>query len=415
MFSHCYTANRKAGSLSYLSSVEDPIASHDECTQRSVMDPGVVLRVFRLHWSCACILLLPGSSANNNFPKHRNMPRSDSYTNGSKKRGTATEHAKQPAVMKPNAQTQQYMERAQADRANNTFEFLVSLLADFLIHVLQELCPRFAVQCEDVVFDKIAEWAVTAIEGGQSFYNESELLLHKKMWDVVKRDVLGVPKKHLFVQRCRRISMHCTKGDATNSASTENADNGNRFRRMAEDIFAHDLTPKQKKDPKYQLREGKTLSSKQRSLVNSILRKNMGDARIALYILDRSVPTLLDPPLLRKAPQTAQLQNMLHEFMMWHASLLRWLAEKETDPNTIIARQLSDLNLKQWQSERRRRKWEAHQELRQGAHLAELRDSNNKRFHDMSATEQRVLEDFDCGKLEKLHDDLRVLKPNHWG
>jgi hypothetical protein len=211
MFSHCYTANRKARSLSYLSSVEDPIASHDECTQRAVMDPGVVLGVFRLHWSCACILLLPGSSANNNFPKRRNMPRSDSYTNGSKKCGTATEHAKQPAVMKPNAQTQQYMERAQADRANNTFEFLVSLLADFLIHVLQELCPRFAVQCEDVVFDKIAEWAVTAIEGGQSFYNESELLLHKKMWDVVKRDVLGVPKKHLFVQRCRRQNKRKTQ------------------------------------------------------------------------------------------------------------------------------------------------------------------------------------------------------------
>ena len=106
---------------------------------------------------------------------------------------------------------------------------------------------------------------------------------------------------------------------------------------------------------------------------------------------------------------------MLHEFMNWHGALLKWLAEKETDPDTIMARKLSDLNLKHWQSERRRRKLEAQQELRQGAHLAELRDGNNKRFNDMSATEQRVLEDFDCGKLEKLHDDLRVLKPNHWG
>ena len=51
------------------------------------------------------------------------------------------------------------------------------------------------------------------------------------------------------------------------------------------------------------------------------------------------------------------------------------------------------------------------QQLRQGAHLAELRDSNKKRFHDMSATEQRVLEDYDCGKLQKGHDDVRVRKP----
>jgi hypothetical protein len=316
--------------------------------------------------------------------------------------------------LKPNAQTQQYMEQAQADRADNTFEHLLFLLADFLTHVLRELCPRVAAQCEDVVFDKIADWAATSSDR-PSFYNESELLLHKKMWDVINRDVRGVPKEHFFVQWCRRISIHRTNGDATNSASTENADNGNRFRRMAEDIFARDLTPEQKKDPKYQLREGKTLSSKQRSLVNSILRKNMGDARVASYILDRGVPALLDPPLLRKPAQPVLLQNMLHEFMMWHGALLQWLAEKETDPDTIMARQLSDLNLKQWQSERRRRKWEAQQELRQGAHLAELRDGNNKRFHDMSATEQRVLEDFDCGKLEKRHDDLRVLKPNHWG
>jgi len=46
--------------------------------------------------------------------------------------------------------------------------------------------------------------------------------------------------------------------------------------------------------------------------------------------------------------------------------------------------------------------------------LAKLRDGNNKRRHDMSATEHRVLEDFDGGKLEKQFEDLRVLKPNHW-
>ena len=116
----------------------------------------------------------------------------------------------------------------------------------------------------------------------------------------------------------------------------------------------------------------------------------------------------------RSCGLSALLQNMLQEFMTWHGSLLRWLADKETDPNMIMARKLSDLNLKAWQIERRRRKWEAQQELRQGTHLAELRDGNNKRFHDMSATEQRVLEDFDCGKLDKRHDDLRVVKPNHW-
>jgi hypothetical protein len=175
--------------------------------------------------SCSC----QAQALSTFFPKHSNMSRSDSNTNGSKKRGTATEHAKQQKRgtatehgtgntwnrqywnrgLKPNAQTQQYMEQAQADRADNTFEHLLFLLADFLTHVLRELCPRVAAQCEDVVFDKIADWAATSSDK-PSFYNESELLLHKKMWDVINRDVRGVPKEHFFVQWCRRISIHRT-------------------------------------------------------------------------------------------------------------------------------------------------------------------------------------------------------------
>ena len=75
-----------------------------------------------------------------------------------------------------------------------------------------------------------------------------------------------------------------------------------------------------------------------------------------------------------------------------------------------MAQKLSALDQKQWQAERRRRKYEAQEQLREGAHLAELRDSDRKRYHDMSATEQRVLEDFECGKLRKLHDEVRVQK-----
>ena len=77
-----------------------------------------------------------------------------------------------------------------------------------------------------------------------------------------------------------------------------------------------------------------------------------------------------------------------------------------------MAQKLSDLDQKQWQTERRRKKYEAQEQLREGAHLAELRDSNRKRYHDMSATEQRALEDFDHGKLKKLHDEVRVQKPD---
>ena len=59
------------------------------------------------------------------------------------KRGTATEHAKQPVVLQCSFQTQleqNEMEEAQADRADDTLEQLVYKLADFLTHVLRALC-----------------------------------------------------------------------------------------------------------------------------------------------------------------------------------------------------------------------------------------------------------------------------------
>ncbi len=101
--------------------------------------------------------------------------------------------------------------------------------------------------------------------------------------------------------------------------------------------------------------------------------------------------------------------------MIWHSSFLQWLTKRQKDPKTIMAQKLSDFDQKLWQAERRRRKYEAQEQLREGAHLAELRDSDRKRYHDMSATEQRALEDFDCGKFRKLHDEVRVRKPEHCG
>ena len=333
------------------------------------------------------------------------------HSNESQKRGTATEHAKQPLVLERNPKTQQLMEEARADRADDSLEHLVSKLTDFLIHVMQmyPFLLRLETDCEnieDMLFDKISDWAQKLRENAS--YSYSELQLHKKIWDVVNRDKDGVPKEHSFVDWCRRIALHRTESTAANSAATE-LDDG--FKKLVKDIFANDLTPAQKKSRKYKLREGTSITTKQRSFVNAILRTNLGDARVALYIFEHGIPTVLDAPLQRQPLQRAAMETMLEELMIWHACLLQWLVKRQDNPNTIIARKLSDLNQKEWQAERRHRKSELQQQLRQGTHLAELRDTKRKRFDDMSATEQRVLEDYDCGKLQRRLDDVRVRKP----
>jgi len=224
------------------------------------------------------------------------------------------------------------------------------------------------------------------------------------------RDKCGIPKDHSFVNWCKQIAM-CFTGSA---AASSGADDG-AFRRLAKDFLTHDLTPEQKNDPVYRFREGQSVTGKQRSTINNVLRKNLGDHRVAHYIFEHGVPTLLDPPLQRKRPDCykALLQNMLEEFMMWHADLLRWLLARQKDPNTIIAQRLSDLNQKEWQTQRRCKKHEAQQRVSQGTRLAKLRDSGDKEFDDMSAKEQQILEDFDCKRSQKLHEELRIKKPDH--
>ena len=280
----------------------------------------------------------------------------------------------------------------------------------------------------DVVFDKICEWAKTPREDVP--YSNAQLLAHKKIWNVLKFDKQGLPKEHSFVNWCRRIARHRTESAAKNVAATEHDD---RFKKLVKNIFANELTPEQKQDPKYQLREGRSITTIQRSLVTVILRKNLGDHRIAEYILDYDIPTVLkrtptSSPAKEQTPSTPmqpsssavqsdaatehiQIQSALEELMMWYAGLLQWLVKRQNDPNTIIAQKLSDLDQKQWQTERRQRKLELKSQLHQGANSAELRDSNRKRFHDMSATEQRVLEEYDCGILQKRLDEIRVRKP----
>ena len=149
-------------------------------------------------------------------------------------------------------------------------------------------------------------------------------------------------------------------------------------------------------DPVFWFHKDKTINTKQRSLINLILRKNLGDARFSGCIFEHGVPSLLDPPFLRQPPKRALLEYWLERFMTWHTSLLQWLVERKQDPNTIIARS---------------EKSEARQRLSQGAHLATIRDSGKKQFNDMSATEQQVLVDFDANKLQKRHEELRVQKP----
>ena len=330
--------------------------------------------------------------------------------------GTATEHA---------AAGSKAINDVQTDRADNSLNNLVVKLAEFLTYVLQDLwnIPGFddehtrgADFCIDIVYQKIGEWAKWVDPDGRAFYTETELLLHKQMWDLVTRDKDGNEKDHYFTDWCRRVASHSsvhTPSIATEHAAADSSDELTAsFRSLVQDMFRTDLTEEQKQNPVYRLHKDGRITTKQRSWVNMMLRKNLGDSRVCEFILNHGIPKLLDVPLrFTKTVDNALLQNMLDEFMTWHASLLQSIQGRKDEPHMAIARRLSDLDQKQWQQQRREKMWEVKQQIKEGEFLAKQRDRGKRKFEDMSEREQQTLEDLETQKLKREYDSHCVRKP----
>ena len=116
----------------------------------------------------------------------------------------------------------------------------------------------------------------------------------------------------------------------------------------------------------------------------------------------------------KDAPSKALLQNMLEEVMIWHASMLHSLLERQKHPDVIMARRLSDLNKYEWQRQRRQRKEKVKQRMDRGAALMEQLNSRKRKFYDMTATEQQILEDFETKKSRKMYEATCANKPPHF-
>ena len=109
------------------------------------------------------------------------------------------------------------------------------------------------------------------------------------MWDIVTRDKDGRAKEQRFSEWCRRVASAALYSE--DSTGTEEAKSSASFRALAEDILTHDLTEAQAKDPVYKLRKGKALTTRQRNMINAVLRKNLGDYRVCGFIFNHCIPT----------------------------------------------------------------------------------------------------------------------------
>jgi len=333
-------------------------------------------------------------------------------------------HTEKPIDFAKNAETLQKRE-AQANRADTSILTLCSNLLECLTYVLRETwnvrsslyhaieqdqslshasqqtqSQKHDEDCENIVFDTIASESFFV----QTFYDEPALLLHKQMWDIMSRNKEGLAKENMFIEWCRRVQGH-TEAASTASPSTA-ADH--IFKSLALDLLSNHLTPEQRFDAKYKIiKDKKTgeiqVTTKQRSWINTILRKNLGDSKVAYFIFNHGVPALFNRPLTSEAPSKAILQSMLEDLMTWHASLLHSILDHQNHPDMANARKLAALDQTDWRIHRRERKKEAQQRMVQGSCLVKERAASKRKFEDMSDTEQQVLLDFDTGRSAQLH------------
>ena len=278
-------------------------------------------------------------------------------------------------------------------------------------HATEQAQPQEATLLEedeydDCIYEKIAEW--TQRGSSDAFYDEPALKLNEKMWGIMEAPTT-------FPPWCRLVANHAPKrrpqhfGTAAEHADCTTEENTKCYRSLAVEMLEEHTTPEQRRQSKYKIKYDQEtgevkITNAQRSWINAMLFKYLGDSKVAYFIFNQGVPAIMDLPLRAKAPTKAMFQNMLEDLMTWHASLLQSLLDREKHPDINHVRRQSALNEQTWNMQRREDKRTAKERMNEGARLIEERDSRKRKFQHLSATEQQILEEYDTGKTHKEHE-----------
>ena len=186
---------------------------------------------------------------------------------------------------------------------------------------------------KSIVCTTLCRWSARNVS--EIGYDERALLLHKKMFDVMVRDKQGIHKDIGFAAWCKRVHHHAQRTD-------RNSNNCNRILSMMEsllqDMLANEVTAEQREKPAYKQyykadMKSPKIVSKQRSWMKAILRKNLGDSRVAAFISKHGIPCLLDSVGTSKQVNMLEAFVLLDEFMHWYACLLHDILAQQDNQN----------------------------------------------------------------------------------
>ena len=212
--------------------------------------------------------------------------------------------------------------------------------------------------------------------------------------------------------------------NATEHVELAELDVSKCYQQFGHDLLTHDLLPHQKQDKRYRIQnkpENDTyLTGFQRSFTDNMLRKGLGDKRVAFRIWQYGIPSIADRalPFRRRAGRKidmSMLQSGLNECLQWYICLANDIVVHQTQEgfDAQLAASSKDAQERQQQQTRREALKKAQDALRRGAALASQRDKGKRSYDDMDDDEQQLLEDYETGRTKRATQTktLPKLKP----
>ena len=205
------------------------------------------------------------------------------------------------------------------------------------------------------------------------------------------------------------------------------------YQKFGRFLLTDHLLPHQTLDPRYRLRydfEGDTyLSRFQRSFTDNMLRKFLGDRKVAFVIWQHGLPSIADMGHATKRPgrghatkrpgrvlDISRLQGGLEECLKWFFCLANDIVIHRAQEGFDAQLSASSLDEQERQRQQTRREalQKARDALRLGAALAKERDDRKRSYDDMNDAEQKILEDYETGRTKRAKTRATTPRMKHF-
>ena len=271
--------------------------------------------------------------------------------------------------------------------------------------------------------DVIIKHSEAATGGAAALLHTASVANLSELIDIMMLHKDGSPKDANatleFMRRAAQIreELSPTASDnATKRVELDANDVSKCYQRFGRVLLTHDLLPHQKQ--RYNFKDDTYLSRSQRFFIDDMLRKYLGDKRVARFIWQHGIPSIADRPLVfrrrvnSKALALCMLQSGLDECLRWYSCLANHIVVHQTQEGFDAQLSASSLDEQERQRQQTRREalQKARDALRLGAALAKQRDDKKRSYTDMDNAEQKVLEDYESGRTKKAKQGLTTPK-----